>query len=131
MAQGSRTVSRSAPRRIREGRRLNRAEQRAMEIRRRETAQHLAASTATAEAASPTEGGVPVIAGDTVPEPARGAGTTTARRGRNAREVARTITLTRDQEYRFIRSDLRRLFVLSAVLVVLMVIALIVVESLV
>ena len=102
-----------------------------MEIRRHETAQHLAASTVTADAASPTEGGIPVIAGDNAPAPARGTGTTTARRRRNAREVVRTITLTRDQEYRFIRSDLRRLFVLSAVLVVLMIVALIVVESLV
>ena len=131
MAQGSRTTASSSPRRVREGRRLNRADQQAMEIRRRETAQHLASAAPVAEPVAKVDEGVPVIAGDVAPGATRGGATAAARRRRSAREVSRSISLTRDQEYRFIRSDLRRLFILSAVLVVLMIVALVIVEAMV
>jgi hypothetical protein len=68
-------------------------------------------------------GSTPVIAG-AVPA-AR------SRRRRDNRPVVRAVTLTREQEYGFIRTDLRRLVLLSAVLVVTMIVVLFVVESLV
>lgn len=68
-------------------------------------------------------GSTPVMAG-TVPA-------VRSRRRRDNRPAVRAVTLTRDQEYGFIRSDLRRLVLLSAVLVVTMIVVLFVVESLV
>ena len=80
--------------------------------------------------------------GTAVPEPAevvpeatpRMAGSAPAsrtRRRREGRSPVRAVTLTREQEYSFIRTDLRRLLLLSAVLVVAMIVVLLVVESLV
>lgn len=105
----------TTPRTTRQGRRLNRAEQQAMEIRN--------ASTLTGTAAAPPEPAAPRMAG--APSTAR------TRRRRETKQALRSITLTRDQEYGFIRSDLRRLLLLSGVLVVAMIVALFVIESIV
>lgn len=101
----------------RQGRRLNRAEQQAMEIRN--------ASTLTGTAAAEPQ--VPVAA----PRLAGAPSTARTRRRGETRQALRSITLTRDQEYRFIRSDLRRLFLLSGILVVVMIVALFVIEAMV
>lgn len=106
----------TTPRTTRQGRRLNRAEQQAMEIRNASTL------TGTA-AAAPPEPAAPKMAG--APSTAR------TRRRRETKQTLRSITLTRDQEYGFIRSDLRRLLLLSGVLVVAMIVALFVIESIV
>ncbi len=53
------------------------------------------------------------------------------RRRSETKQALRSIALTRDQEYGFIRSDLRRLLLLSGVLVVAMIVALFVIESIV
>ena len=63
----------------------------------------------------------------------RMAGTVSTSRTRRRRETsptARVVTLTRDQEYGFIRTDLRRLLLLSGALVIAMVVALFLIETL-
>lgn len=102
----------------RQGRRLNRAEQQAMEIRNASTL------TGTAAVAEPQDQpAAPRLAG--APSTAR------TRRRRETKQALRSITLTRDQEYGFIRSDLRRLLLLSGILVVVMIVALFVIEAIV
>ena len=102
----------------RQGRRLNRAEQQAMEIRNAGT------RTGTSGVAEPqVQTAQPRMAG--VPSTAR------THRRRETRQALRSITLTREQEYSFIRSDLRRLLLLSGILVVVMIAALFVIEAIV
>lgn len=88
-----------------------------MEIRRASTM----ASVANPETLAP----------DATPRMAGSVPDIRSRRRRDNRPLVRAATLTRDQEYGFIRSDLRRLLLLSGVLVVAMIIVLFVVESLV
>ena len=108
----------TGPRSTRQGRRLNRAEQQAMEIRNAGT---LTGTSATAEPR----------ASATAPRMAGAPSTARTRRGRETRQAQRSVTLTRDQEFGFIRSDLRRLLLLSAILVVVMIVALVVIEAIV
>lgn len=118
MAQ--RTPSRqTTTRSTRQARRLNRAEQQAMEIRRVSTESGL---TAVKQDES-------VVA--SAPRMAGSVSTARTRRRRENGPTARAMTLTRDQEYGFIRTDLRRLLLLSGVLVVAMIAALVAIEALV
>ncbi len=90
-----------------------------MEIRRASTERALTA---------PRQDDQPVVTNP------RMAGTVSPSRTRRRREsgpTARAVTLTREQEYGFIRTDLRRLLLLSGALVVAMVAALLLIETLV
>lgn len=71
------------------------------------------------------------VATEPTPRMAGSAPVSRTRRRREGRSPVRAVTLTREQEYSFIRTDLRRLLLLSAVLVVAMIVVLFVVESLV
>ncbi len=114
MAEGPSTTTRtSSVRAARQGRRLNRSEQRAMEIRQARTQTSRATDDVDAPLAPPTN----------APGAAR------ARRRQETKGAVRAVALTRDQEYGFIRSDLRRLLILSAILVVGMIVVLIALES--
>lgn len=106
----------------RQARRLNRAEQQAMEIRNAST---LTGTSAVAEprAQPAVQVAQPRMAG--APSTAR------TRRRRETKQALRSVTLTREQEYGFIRSDLRRLLLLSGILVVVMIVALFVIEAIV
>lgn len=124
MAQ--RTPPRQQASRARQGRRLNRSEQQAMEIRRTSTLTTAAMpDVLTPEATPKMAGTAPSVSSATPVSSVR------SRRRRDNRPVVRAVTLTRDQEYSFIRTDLRRLVLLSAVLVVIMIVVLFVVEALV
>ncbi len=117
MAQRSPTRQ-TGTRSTRQGRRLNRAEQQAMEIRNAST------RIGTVTVAEPQ---VPAAA----PRMAGAPSTARTRRRREPGQALRSVTLTRDQEYGFIRSDLRRLLLLSGILVVVMIAALFLIESIV
>lgn len=117
MAQRTPTRQTSSPRSTRQGRRLNRAEQQAMEIR----------NAGTLTGTIMTEPKAPVAA----PRMAGGPSTVRTRRRGETKQALRSITLTRDQEYSFIRSDLRRLLLLSGILVVVMIVALFAIEAIV
>jgi len=101
----------------RQGRRLNRAEQQAMEIRNASTRTGTSIAEPQEQTAAPRMAGAP--------------STTRTRRRPETKQALRSITLSRDQEYGFIRSDLRRLLLLSGILVVAMIVALFVIESIV
>lgn len=101
----------------RQTRRLNRAEQQAMDIRESRTI------TGTGVVEVPR----PVIAD----RPTGAVATARTRRRRETGPAARVNTLTREQEYGFIRMDLRRLLLLSAALIVVMVVVLFAIESIV
>ena len=61
--------------------------------------------------------------------PTSAPGAARARRRQEPRGATRAVSLTREQEYVFIRSDLRRLVILSGILVVGMIIALFALEA--
>jgi hypothetical protein len=61
--------------------------------------------------------------------PTSAPGAARARRRQEPRLGVRAVSLTREQEYTFVRSDLRRLLILSAVLIVAMVVVLIALET--
>ncbi len=116
--QSKRPSQAGQPRGSRQGTRaLNRSEERAMRVR--------AAATAAAQ----------IAASDDVPSgaarPTLSASGDRVRRGvtSRAQSVGRIVNLTRDQEYTIIRGDLRRLLVISAVLLVAMVALLLVLPS--
>jgi hypothetical protein len=113
VAQGTQTRSRTnTVRAARQARRLNRSEQRAMEIRE---ANSLAGAAST-----------------TVDEPVIAPGASVRQRRRqDQRQSLRTVSLTREQEYGFIRADLRRVLLLSGALIVAMVAALFIIEAIV
>jgi|SRR6266508_27362 len=93
---------------------LNRAQLRAMEVRAAETLHH----HPSAQTAAPIEGD------DTAPTsvlPRRGAPV-------SRRATARPVALSKTQEYRFIRLDLRRLGMTAGALFVLMIVLLVVVD---
>ncbi len=98
-------------------RNLNRSEERALRVR--------AAATAAAQ----------IAAKDDAPSPgARPADTSSLLRMRRtaaarAQSIGRLVTLSRDEEYAIIRSDLRRLLTISAVLLVAMVTLLLILPS--
>jgi hypothetical protein len=94
---------------------LNRAQLRAMEVR-------------AAETLHPQPGPVPAPTAAEVAETS--AAQSLARRtvAASRRVVARPVALTREQEYRFIRADLRRLGLIAGVLFVLMIALLFVVD---
>jgi len=92
---------------------LNRAQLQAMEVRAAETLTPDAQATALAGI---DEGGAAALS-----VPRR---TVMATR----RAIARPIVLTKEQEYRFIRTDLRRLVITAGSLLVLMLLLLLIVE---
>lgn len=109
------TPSKGAPTRNRRGPkgapvRPNRAQQRAMEVR--------AAETRIAAPIAPTEVEVASVEGLPRRSVAAPRGRTT---GARVRAVARPIALTRQEEYRFIRNDMRRMIVTASGLIVLMI----------
>ncbi len=95
---------------------LNRAQLRAMEVRAAET---LAPETDDVSAPEFVEAGG--AAGATV-QPRRAA-------SMSRRVIARPIVLSKEQEYRFIRSDLHRLGITAGLLFVMMIVLLFVVEA--
>lgn len=116
-----RTTERSAARERRAARtnqaqtKANRAQLRAMEIRESETRIAASEMAATHDAADV------VAEGRAASLPSRAV---TATR----RAVARPLVLTKEQEYRFIRSDLRRLGTTAGALFVVMIVLLFVVD---
>ena len=100
--------------------RPNRAQQRAMEVR--------AAETRVVPAPPPTAAEPDAVeVGSVTRRPVTTARGRTA--GTRIRAVARPITLTREQEYRFIRGDMRRLLMTASALVVLMIVLLFLIEG--
>jgi len=69
-----------------------------------------------------------LVVEDAAPAAAESAPRTPNRTGRRARPASRPIVLTREEEYRFIRSDLRRLLITSGVLLLLMMVLLVLIE---
>lgn len=95
---------------------LNRAQLRAMEVRAAETL-----------APEPDM----MVAADAIGAGGAAAATLQPRRAASMsrRVIARPIVLSKEQEYRFIRSDMRRLVITAGVLFVLMIVLLFVVEA--
>lgn len=94
---------------------LNRAQLRAMEVRAAETRTPDVEPVAVSEYVD-VGGAAPA---DSLPRRAATAG---------RRVIARPMVLTKEQEYRFIRSDLRRLGITAVALFVLMIVLLFIVE---
>jgi hypothetical protein len=92
---------------------LNRSQLRAMEVR--------AAETLAPDARPAVDAGVEEGGGAAVSLPRRTAAVT-------RRAIARPVALTKEQEYRFIRSDLHRLGITAGALFVLMIVLLFVVD---
>lgn len=123
MAQSTSSSPKSS--RNRTGRRLNRSEQRAMEIRAAKSVNVLQRSAAP---------GVPVTGANTATTPRTPATLSrpvAVRRARSGRARAvHPVVLTREQEYAFIRHDLRQMLILSGVLILGMIAVLFVLEAL-
>ena len=110
----------TAPRRSRKGqvRQPNRAQVRAAEARSRVAP----AAPVVAEAVTTP---VEVEVGAGVAAPARSRGSAPVR----SRATARPIVLTRAEEYRYIRSDLRRLLITAGAILLVMLVLLVIFET--